>query len=331
MEKYFEGKRVLVTGATGLIGSYLTKRLLNEGAIVIAAGRNEDKLKVVFGNVDNAEKLVLKVFDAADGIPDDVGTIDYFFHAASPISGVEIKEKPVETIRANLYGVQNGLEYLRKQNSGRMIIFSSATAYGNQLDYEMIVNEENTDRADPLHTLNTPYSESKRMIEVLAGAYYRQYGVDSVIVRIGYVYGPAVSMPNTAFYEFIKKAIRGEDVILNNSGMARRDNIYVDDVVNGLVKVAISGNSGEAYNISSNGDKENYKAIDELAAIIVNVANEANPQRLIKCVVKPIDGERNPGMKLDNHKLKKLGWNVEVDIESGIRETYMKYEKETMV
>lgn len=321
----FCNKRVLVTGATGLIGSHLVKELLVGGAFVIAYGRSEDKLRNVFKNNLENDKFSYMTGNISEAFPNIDGKIDYVFHAASPISGAEIKSKPVDTISANIDGLINCLRYLNQQGSGRLIVFSSATVYGNQFTEDITVTEEETDKADALHTNNTPYSESKRMVEVIARAYAHQYSVDSVIVRIGYVYGYSNPRPNTAFYEFIGKAISGEDITLNNSGMGRRDNIHVDDVVRGLLLVADKGVVGEAYNLSSNGDLHNFKAIDEIAEMIAAAVNEIDSSKKVKAIIKPFDGDRKPGIKLDNEKVKELGWKVTVGLEEGITKTIKEY------
>ncbi len=322
----FKGKKVLVTGATGLIGSHLVGKLLDCSADVVVMGRNEEKIRSVFGNNIENGHLSYIIGNVSSGINDNIGALDYIFHAASPISGIEIKSNPVDTISANLDGTRSCLEYLRKQKvTGRLVVFSSATVYGNQFTKDVVYNEEETNWADPLHTGNTPYSESKRMIEVLARAYHTQYHVDSVIVRIGYVYGYSKLKPNTAFYEFIENVENGKDIVLNNSGMARRDNIHVNDVVDGLLLVAKNGVSGETYNLSTNGDKNNFKAIDEIADMIVECVNDLNGSHKLKTIIKPMEGRRKPGMRLDNSKIKALGWEVKTSFESGIRETIEKY------
>ena len=321
----WENKSVLVTGATGLIGSHLVNELLNRNATVIAMGRTREKLENVFKDVKGHKKLNLVVGNISEGVPSELEYLDYIFHAASPISGTEIQEKPVDTICANLNGTIECLEKLKDQGSGRLVVFSSATVYGNQLDQEMEVREEDTANADALHTANTPYSESKRMIEVLARGYHKQYGVDSVIVRMGYVYGFVNPSPKTAFYEFINKAISGENIVLNNSGMGRRDNIHVNDVINGLLLVAEKGETIEAYNISSDGDLGNYRAIDEVASMIADATNDINTKNNIKAVVKPIEGDRKPGLRLNNSKMKALGWRVGISLEDGIKDVVKKY------
>lgn len=317
------GKRVLITGATGLIGSHLTERLLSEGAEVIAVGRSLKRLESTFPSP--SEKLILCENDISAAFPEGTGKLDFIFHAASPISGAEIREYPVNTINANLNGCINCLEYLRKQGSGRMIVFSSATVYGGVFAEDTSVSEECTCTADALHTANTPYSESKRMIEVIARSYNIQYGTDAVIVRIGYVYGHTSHMPATAFYEFIGNAVSGQNIVMNGSGMGRRDNIHVDDVVNGLIAAALKGSAGEAYNISSNGDKGNFRAMDEIAPIIADAANKLYGDSRIKAVIKPFEGSRKPGLMLNNTKLRDLGWNISVSLEDGIADTVKKF------
>lgn len=324
MDKTFQNKRVLITGATGLIGSHLAKRLVKEGASVIAMGRSQEKLNKVFEKQLMEPRFSTIVGNIADQFPAGITDVDYIFHTASPISGTEIKTKPVDTIAANIDGTRRCLEFLKSQERGRMVIFSSATVYGNQYSEDVSYDEASTDKADALNTDNTPYSESKRMIEVIARAYAAQYQVDSVIVRIGYVYGFIDPMPNTAFYEFMGKAVRGEDIILNNSGMGRRDNIHVDDVVEGILVVVAKGECGESYNVSSNGDMNNFRAIDEIAGIIADSANEINPKFSVRAQIKPMEGERKPGMCLNNARLRTLGWKVSVGLEEGIKDSMIK-------
>ena len=318
----WDNKKVLITGATGLIGSNLTKSLLHQGAEVIAMGRNASRLRDVFIDELHDDKFSYVIGNIANGIPAGIGKVDYLFHAASPISGQEIKERPLDTISANLDGLIHCLEYLRKEKCGRMVVFSSATVYGNAVNEDVQVSEDDTDQAECLHKDNAAYSESKRMTEVIARAYRKQYQVDSVIARMGYVYGYTRFMPNTAFYEFIGKAMRGEDIILNHAGMARRDNIHVDDVVNGLLILAMHGKSGEAYNLSSDGELGNYCAIDEIAGTISEVAAVVEGKKVVQVHV-PSDGKKRlPGVRLKNEKVKGLGWKMTMSMEKGIADIF---------
>lgn len=326
----FADKVILVTGATGLIGSNLVERLLAEGAKVIVMGRNAGKIEKVFHEHLFKGNLSYVAADIAQGVPKEIGVVDYIFHAASPISGTEIKTRPVDVIKANLNGTEKCLVFLKQQKeqkrvSGRLIVFSSATVYGGNPPHDKSFLEEETYMADILSSGNAAYSESKRMVEVLARAYLIQHGIESVVVRIGYVYGHTKCKPDTAFYQFIDRALAGEDIVVNSVGMGRRDNIYVDDVVDGLVLVALKGIAGEAYNLSSNGEKDNFKAIDEIALMIAAAVNELAKDKITQACIKESAGERNPGVMLDNQKIKKIGWSVETDMQEGIRKTIERY------
>ena len=212
-----------------------------------ALSRNKEKLERIYKEYIKAGRVKIIAQDASKPINDDIGCIDYIFHAASPISGAVIKESPVDVIEPNVLGTKYLLDFLKNQaqktgKKGRLILFSSATVYANNTSENITVKEDETSIADSLDAVNSPYSESKRFIEVLAKAYSRQYGIETIIARFSYIYGPVPYMPNTAFYEFINKAERGEDITLNNSDIARRDNIYVEDAVRGVVIDCRKGN-----------------------------------------------------------------------------------------
>ena len=318
----YNGKTVLVTGATGLIGSNLARRLATfEGIRLILMGRSADKLHSVFGDLVSKGVAMALAHDVSTPIPESVGAVDCVFHAAGPISGGVIRADPVSVINANLSGARNCLEYLvsQKRRTGRvgtMVVFSSATVYGNPVGVDRTCREDDTAVAEALDSVTAPYSESKRMVEVMARAYGRQYGVDVKIARFGYVYGPCAIHPETAFYEFVAKAKRGEDLVFAKSGFARRDNIHVDDAVAGLLCICERGATCEAYNVSSGGDGGNFAAIDELAERIAAAANDMNGTR-VRVVCE--NTRRAPGLMMANGKLKALGWQIATPLAEGVR------------
>lgn len=330
MEKNYREKVILITGATGLIGSNLVKKLFEEHAKIIVLGRSKTKIENVFISYLTNKNFSYEIANITRGVPEHIKYVDYIFHAASSISSADINGNPIDIIDANLIGLRNCLEFLRKQKeqcgvSGRLVVFSSATVYGNNTDMDRKVKEEESDIAEPLHYAASPYSESKRMIEVLARAYGKQFGTDSVIARIGYVYGYTKICPDTAFYQFLDNAVSGKDLVFHNAGMARRDNIYVEDVVNALLLLGLKGKTGECYNVASCGEKDNFKAIDEIASLIAASANLQLKQS-VKTVL-PSNAMRKPGMLLDNQKLKMLGWSLETGLQEGIDKTVFKYIK----
>lgn len=318
----FKDKSVLITGATGLIGSNLVDRLMQSDiAKLIATGRSKKKLESTFPEYAGNERFVIVEHDASTPYPDGIKDIDFIFHAAGPMERNIVMNYPVSVILPNVLGTINVLEFLKKQKvetgrMGRAIIFSSVTVYNNPSKDDYVAIENDTSFAQSLDAPTACYSESKRMSEVIAKSYVKQYGIDVVIARFSTVYGPTKNIPETAFYEFIRKSIAGEDITVNSNAAPRRDNIYVDDAINGLLTLTRYGEKGQSYNISSNGELGNYAAVDEIAqAAIKQSGNVCNVN------YKSIDQSNKAGLKLDNAKLKSLGWNVCYSLNEGILNT----------
>lgn len=324
-----KNKRILITGATGLIGSNLAERLFQDGNTLYVTGRDKKKLDATFAEFLNSGLLFTVEHDASDPIPTEINDIDFIFHAAGPMERDVVMNKPVSVVMPNVVGTINCLEYLKKQEvetgkKGRMIVFSSVTVYANPTNEDYIAVESDTTRAISLDQPYACYAESKRMAEVIAQSYRRQYGIDIVIARFSTVYGYCKNIPNTAFFEFINKALAGEDIVLNSSGMPRRDNIYVDDAVEGLIVMAERGISGEAYNISSNGDLGNFAAIDEIAEQIAWATPLVCGCNSVRVIKPTNNGERKQGLLLSNKKLKSLGWKIETTHIEGLKQTVVK-------
>jgi nucleoside-diphosphate-sugar epimerase len=255
--------------------------------------------------------------------------VDVVFHAASPISGKTINERPVDVIRPNLTALGSLLDGLVNQQrktgiTGRIIIFSSTTVYGINSQSDITVSEPDTQFSDGLDSAGAAYSESKRMSEVMARAYAKQYGVDAVIARFGWVYGATCYPPETALFEFINNALQCEDIRFKSSGQSRRDNIYIDDAVSGLFTVLEKGKAGEAYNISSGGQLGNFAAIDEIAEIIAEVSSKELSNKIKVIYESPQTQSRKPGIMLDTGKLESLGWKPSVGLYDGLRSTILR-------
>jgi len=331
----WSGKTVLVTGATGLIGSHIVDSLMAMSDVqVIALSRSEKKLKTGFAEYLDKANFQYIVQDISEPLNLDNQIIDFIFHAAGPMEGKIIVNYPVDVIKPNIIGTMNCLEFLHKQHEtknikGRLILFSSVTVYGNNTETDIRVKETDTQVTEVLEADGAPYSQSKRMSEVIALAYAKQFNIDIVIARFSTVYGNTRFIPDTAFYEFINKSVAGDDIVLNGSGFARRDNIYIDDAIKGVLLLAVSGKTGEAYNISSGADMGNYLAVDEIARVIAQVANNKYGRiddKAVKIQCKNSEhNKRNVGLMLDNTKLKALGWRIETSFEEGINKTLEKY------
>lgn len=334
-----ENKTVLVTGATGLLGSNIVHALMKSGSNkVLALSRNKSKTEKCFGRYFGDPNFVSLQQDISDGLSDDLGSIDYIFHAAGSIELSTIMNRPMEIINPNVEGTIKCLEFLRRQRvqrgvNGRMVIFSSESVYGRPEKGNSEVSENDTAYADALNVRRTPYSHSKRMSEVIASAYVRQYDTDAVIARFAWIYGNCEYRPKQALFDFILSALDGEDIVIKNPSCAQRDNLYIQDALDAVFLIAEKGEKGEAYNISSNGDLGNLKAPDELARIITKIVNDGTylEERAIpakdQCQViydkqgqpNSINSMREGGVIMNNSKLKKLGWQVNYSIEDGMK------------
>ena len=317
------GKTVLVTGATGLLGYNITHELLDQGVHVIVLGRNSEKIIDCYGDDIENGRVTYFVGDISDIELKFERPVDYIFHAAGSIELNTIINRPLDIIRPNVMGTANCCEFLAQQSAlcgvkGRLVFFSSEAVYGPN-NYERIVKEEDTTIIDSISSQRTPYSYSKRMGEIVSNAYAKQYGVDSVNIRLSWGYGNSKYKPKQALFDFISLALSSEDIHIRNANSHRRDNISMSDAISAILLVAEKGISGEAYNISSAGDGGNYAAPDEIADIIVNYVNSRGySDHPIQLVYDSEKTNREPGICMDNQKLKSLGWKISTSICEGI-------------
>lgn len=329
----FRDKTVLVTGATGLLGSNLVSRLIENGAKVIALGRNKEKIFRCFEKYIHQNNFDYYTADISLGTLPLKETLDYIFHAAGSIELKTIVNEPLDIIFPNILGTIACLDYLKKQKAvsgkcGRFIYFSSEAVYGkNSADYR--VTENDTELADSLNAQRAPYSQSKRMAEIIVNGYCKQYGIDAVISRFSWVYGNAKYRPRQALFDFIESALKGENIIIRNSNTPKRDNIFIKDAIAGLLTVAVKGKAGEAYNISSNGEHGNFASADEIAKIIANIVNrDIYRKDRVHVTYETPPSVREGGVIMDNTKLKGLGWNLHTNIENGLYELIQEVKKD---
>ena len=318
-----QGKGVLISGATGMLGSFLVDVLMEKntaglGCTVYALSRNAQKASERFSKWTDDPHLQFIPYDITKPfVRSDLGTVDYVIHMASKTHPMQYSTDPIGTITTNIIGLQNMLDFAVDHNAARVAFISSNEIYGENRGDAELFGEDYCGYINS-NTMRAGYPESKRCGEALCQAYMAQKGLDVVIPRPTRSYGPTMLMSDTkAISQFVKKGIAGEDIVLKSAGMQFYSYTYVADAVSGLLTVILKGERGEAYNIA---DERSDITLKDLAATIAGIAGK-------KVVFELPDAVEAAGYstatkaRLDGSKLKKLGWDAKYDIQSGMERT----------
>ena len=312
---------VLITGATGLVCSAITDFLLNlndtidAGVTVYVAARSKDKAEHRFGTQMMRPDVVFVEYDALRETEWDF-TVDYIIHGASPANPVLYAKQPVETMLANLLGMNNILNYTQSHNTKRVLFISSSEVYGIKDNSEPYGDAEYgyVDILNP----RACYPSAKRACETLCAAYGSEYGVESVIVRPGHIYGPTATRTDTrASSQFFYDVLDGHDIVMKSAGTQIRSYCYVVDCVSAILAVLLNGEFGKAYNISNSAS---VVTIRDLAEQIAKSSGK-------KVVFENPSDEETKGYNLmdnsslDSRLLESLGWRGLFDLNTGVEHT----------
>ena len=314
ISQLLSGKTVFITGATGLIGCALIKRLvtcgerMEDSPRVIALVRNLERAKYLF-DYPGAENIQFVVGDVSDSI--EIGDkVDYIIHAASQTASKAFVELPVETIRTALNGTHNMLELAREKKVNGFVYLSSMEVYGSPASDEKIREDHGTN----LNTMSvrSSYPEGKRICENLCTAYWSEYGVPAKVIRLTQTFGPGVRYHDSrVFAEFARCAIEKRDIVLHTKGETKRSYLYTEDAVDAILTVLLQGEPGEAYNAAN---EETYCSIYEMAHLVTNKCAEG--QIAVRIQLDNAERGYAPELKmnLDTGKLRSLGWRPTKDL-----------------
>ena len=315
-----KGRKIAILGSTGLIASTLVEKLcglddaLGLGLELIVTYRNKSKAERRFSELRTGCAIEYLRYDVTEPFPDV--DVDFIVHSASPAHPKAFVENPVGVMKANIDGVTNVLEHARAHPETRVLYVSSGEVYGAKTENRPYA-ETDTGLLDPLN-FRACYPESKRAAETLCRCYQHQYGVDSVIVRPGHVYGPALMSESTRVdVQFMRNALAGEDILMKSLGLQRRSYIHVDDVVSGMLFAMLKGGSGEAYNISN---RHSDVTIREYAEILAGIAGVS--VRMEVDAASCAGSSQVQDSTLDSSKLEDLGWVPRIRMEEGLKETF---------
>ena len=319
------GKTLLISGASGMIGSFLIDALMlrNEALPaasrirIIGLARNERTARERFAVWKEYSELSFFSHDIQNPLPDIPEKVDYILHAASTTHPRDYAAHPIDTIMTNLLGTKNLLEFAASQANSRFLLLSSVEIYGeNRGDTERF-HEAYCGYLD-CNTLRAGYPEGKRVSEALCQAYIEEKGVDAVILRLPRCYGPTMRMSDTkSISQFIKNSASGTDIVLKSEGKQLYSYAHVCDAVQGLLWVLLCGNKGEAYNL---GDSASDITLRDLAGLCATCAGT----RVIYSLPEQAEqkGYSTASKALmDGNKLKAMGWQPQYGIADGIPET----------
>ena len=310
------GSRVVVTGGAGFVGSWLCERLLGEGAAVWCVDN------YATGSADKVAHLVehpaftLVQADVSDGIPDP-GDVDLVMHLACPASPVHYLRLPLETLRVASAGTVHALD-LAERHGARFVLSSTSEVYGDPLEHPQ--RESYWGHVNPIGPRSV-YDEGKRFAEATTAAYHRARGVDVAIARIFNTYGPRMSLDDGRVVPtFLKQALRGEPLTVAGDGSQTRSLCWVEDTVDGLVRLACSTERGP---VNLGNDEETTMLA--LARRIVEITGSRSE---VRHVPLPEDDPRvrRPDISLARRV---LGWVPTMSAEEGLKRT-VRWMEETL-
>ena len=297
--------RVLVTGGAGFVGSHLCDALLARGDSVVCAdnlltGRMEN-----IAHLDREPRFEFCRQDVTETF--DLGKVDHIFHLASPASPVDYLEHAIETLQVGSLGTMNCLE-LAKKYGAKFLLASTSECYGDPLEHPQ--RETYWGHVNPIGPRSV-YDESKRFGEAATMAYRRYHNVDTHIVRIFNTYGPRLQINDgRVISNFMKQALRGEELTVYGDGSQTRSFCYVSDEVAGILALAAS-DEHDPTNIGNPGEF----TILECAQVVLEVTGLQNKIRF-EALPQDDPKQRCP----DITKAKRLlGWEPRIDLRTGLK------------
>lgn len=316
-EGKFNRSTVLVTGATGLVGSLIVKsilyanQVLNAQITVLASVRNLEKAADTFADFSN-ESLIFVTDSLLSPLYFDQA-IDFIVHTASITASKEMVENPTGVLLTAFESTKNLLEYVKAHPSCKMVYISSMEYYGQVMDDYTNVTEDKLGYVD-LSKPRSCYPESKRVCEALCNAYVVQHNLNVCSARLAQTFGAGVPFSdNRVFAQFAKSALNKTDIILHTMGQSEGNYCYTADAVYGIFVLLQKGEKGQSYNVA-----RNHSTILNMAKMVADKISNNQikvevhiPENLVSLGYAP-----DVKLKLNSDKLKALGWQPEIDLEN---------------
>lgn len=321
-----QNSSVLITGATGLVGSVLLRALSyadqkNQLHLTLyPVIRDQNKLENILGGAPAEDMHPIQADVTAEDFVETVKqNIDpekplYIFHAAAVTKSKTMVERPVETIETALKGTRNLLETAKNLNAASMVYLSSMEVYGNMAVYGDSTRADETRLGFlDLSKVRTDYPESKRMCENLCTAYASEYGVHVKTARLAQTFGAGIlPWESRVFAQFAKSAMEGTDIVLHTKGLSEGNYCYTADCARGLLAILLKGKDGESYNVAN---EKTHTTIGGMAEMVANEIAGGKIQVVFDIPETNTFGyAADTKLTLDSTKLQSLGWQPEVDL-----------------
>lgn len=303
-------KKILITGGAGFIGSHLCERLLNEGNEVLCLDN------FFTGSIENIKHLLtnpkfeLVEHDIIDPYVAALNKMDQIYNLACPASPVHYQFDPIKTFKTSVIGIINMLE-LAKSCNARILQASTSEVYGDPKVHPQVETYWGNVN---INGIRSCYDEGKRAAETLMCDYHRQEKVDIRIIRIFNTYGPKMAENDgRVVSNFAVQALRGEDITIYGDGTQTRSFCYVDDLIEGMIRMMNCEDFIGPVNLGNNSER----SIEEFAKNIIEITGTNS-----KIIHKPLPSDdptqRRPDLTLAKEK---LDWMPTTPIEEGLSKT----------
>lgn len=323
----FNHSTVLVTGATGLVGSLIVKSMLyanqtlDSHIIILASVRDLEKAKNVFA--DFSDENLKFITDSLLSPLYFERAVDFIVHTASITASKEMIENPTGVLLTAFESTKNLLDYVKANPSCKMVYISSMEYYGQVTDDYKNVTEDKLGYID-LSKPRSCYPESKRVCEALCNAYATQFNLNVCSARLSQTFGAGVPFSdNRVFAQFAKSAVQKTDIILHTTGQSEGNYCYTVDAVYGIFVLLQKAEKGQSYNVA-----RNHSTILNMAKMVADkiADNQIKVEVRIPENLSSLGYAPDVKLKLNSDKLKALGWEPTVDLENMFRRMIKSWE-----
>ena len=328
-----KGSTVLITGATGLVGSNLVRTFLYLNAVrgldmqIVALIRNREKAEQIFGDLRNGSPALRQITDSCltfeicnltEASAEEICAgrdVDYIFHTAGITASKLMVTKPAETLDASILGTRTILQLAAKKKCRSVVYLSSMEMYGTCSTDP--VTEKDLGYIDPLK-VRSNYPESKRLCDNMCIAYLSEYQVPVKIARLAQTFGAGIlPTENRVFAQFARSVRKGEDIVLHTKGLSDGNYCYLSDAIEALLVILLKGSNGEAYNVANEAA---HTTIADMAKMVCEKISGGKSGVVFDIPEDNVYGyAEDVKMRLSSEKLQSLGWRAKIGLEDAYR------------